>query len=79
MLRTQAVQSTILLGIIGWMGCAQKLPEPDWDQDEPTPATRCGDSIKQQSEACDDGNAINEDGCTNDCTAARCGKVFAKA
>jgi cysteine-rich repeat protein len=30
---------------------------------------RCGDGIKQQNEACDDGNTVMHDGCRNDCVA----------
>ncbi|HEX9297382.1 MAG TPA: DUF4215 domain-containing protein [Polyangiaceae bacterium] len=34
----------------------------------------CGDGLRNEgTEACDDGNADNEDDCTNACTAARCG------
>jgi cysteine-rich repeat protein len=44
-------------------------------------AARCGDGIRSGSEACDDGNTSNDDGCRNDCTftctaataAANCG------
>jgi cysteine-rich repeat protein len=73
MLPARVVQSMAVLGIIGVVGCAQKLPDPDWDQGEPTPSARCGDFIIQAPETCDDGNAVNEDGCTNDCALARCG------
>ncbi|HEY4393523.1 MAG TPA: DUF4215 domain-containing protein, partial [Polyangia bacterium] len=34
---------------------------------------RCGDGFVQGTEQCDDGNAVNTDGCTNTCTVARCG------
>ena len=30
-------------------------------------APRCGDSIRDTGEACDDGNGINDDLCTNEC------------
>lgn len=33
------------------------------------PAQVCGDGIPEGDEACDDGNAIDGDGCRNDCTA----------
>ena len=35
--------------------------------------TRCGDGLVSGSEACDDGNSDNADGCTNLCTAPACG------
>jgi cysteine-rich repeat protein len=37
------------------------------------PQDRCGDGQVQAGEACDDGNAIDEDACTNTCRLARCG------
>jgi cysteine-rich repeat protein len=33
----------------------------------------CGDRTRQGLEACDDGNRIDDDECTNDCTLPRCG------
>ena len=39
----------------------------------PSMSGYCGDGIKQQTEACDDGNDREGDDCTNDCAAARCG------
>ena len=35
--------------------------------------TRCGDGFVSGSEACDDGNTDDTDGCTNRCTAPQCG------
>jgi OmpA-OmpF porin, OOP family len=35
--------------------------------------TRCGDGILATTEACDDGNTDDTDGCTNRCTIAACG------
>ena len=42
---------------------------------------RCGDGDAQATEACDDGNTIDTDGCRADCTRAICGDgvVFAGA
>lgn len=35
---------------------------------------RCADGVVRAGvESCDDGNAVNADGCTNDCAVARCG------
>ncbi|MBI1826253.1 MAG: DUF4215 domain-containing protein [Planctomycetes bacterium] len=36
-------------------------------------ATQCGDGVVQGGEQCDDGNANDNDACTNACTIARCG------
>ncbi|MEN9557812.1 MAG: hypothetical protein RL141_181, partial [Candidatus Parcubacteria bacterium] len=36
----------------------------------------CGDSRVNGGEACDDGNTINEDGCTNTCRANACGDGY---
>ena len=33
----------------------------------------CGDGFKDLSEACDDGNQVNGDGCDNNCTVSACG------
>ena len=38
----------------------------------PAEAT-CGNGEREDQEACDDGNASENDGCLNDCTLARCG------
>ncbi|MDX2053441.1 MAG: polysaccharide lyase family 7 protein [Polyangiaceae bacterium] len=32
----------------------------------------CGNGVKEGSEACDDGNTVNNDACTNSCLAATC-------
>lgn len=37
---------------------------------------RCGDGITAPGEQCDDGNASNNDACTNDCQLAVCGDGF---
>jgi cysteine-rich repeat protein len=41
-----------------------------------TAGPSCGDGTVQAGEPCDDGNAVNEDDCTNACTLARCGDGF---
>ena len=43
------------------------------------PDPRCGDGARGEGEACDDGNASNEDACLNDCTEAACGDGFVRA
>jgi cysteine-rich repeat protein len=39
----------------------------------------CGNGVRQAGEACDDGNQIDEDGCTNACTLPTCGDGIAQA
>lgn len=43
---------------------------------EPDAAPRCGDGRPDPGEACDDGNALNTDDCTNECEWARCGDGY---
>jgi cysteine-rich repeat protein len=40
---------------------------------EPLAGARCGDGALSTEEACDDGNAVDTDGCTSACALARCG------
>jgi cysteine-rich repeat protein len=44
---------------------------PDLAPDVAPPV--CGDGVVQFTELCDDGNQIDDDACTNDCTSPRCG------
>ena len=37
------------------------------------PAGSCGDGVRNVGEGCDDGNAIDDDGCRNDCSLPTCG------
>ena len=39
---------------------------------------RCGDGLRASGEECDDGNAIDDDECTNACTTATCGDGIAR-
>nr|WMV61336.1 5255 [Craspedostauros australis] len=41
--------------------------------EDPTPFSSCGDGTVDPGEECDDGNKINDDSCTNQCTSAKCG------
>ena len=41
--------------------------------DETGPSAVCGDGVVGGDEACDDGNAVDEDLCTNGCTPLTCG------
>ncbi len=45
---------------------------------EPVPPVDpiCGNGVPEGSEACDDGNVSNQDGCLNRCIAASCGDGF---
>jgi cysteine-rich repeat protein len=38
-----------------------------------TATATCGDGVLDPGEACDDGNRVNNDACSNACVAARCG------
>ncbi len=40
------------------------------------PIGQCGDGVKDPLEVCDDGNDVNEDGCTNACERNICGDGF---
>jgi cysteine-rich repeat protein len=40
------------------------------------PSGICGDNHVDEGEECDDGNAVNEDSCTNECKIPRCGDGF---
>ena len=37
------------------------------------PLPICGNSIVELGEECDDGNEVDDDGCTNACTLPACG------
>lgn len=39
----------------------------------PAPSLTCGNGVRETTEACDDGNRVNVDACTNACTVAECG------
>lgn len=40
------------------------------------PASACGNGVAEAGEQCDDGNTINEDGCTTSCRRNVCGDSF---
>jgi cysteine-rich repeat protein len=40
---------------------------------------KCGDSIKQANEECDDGNMVDNDMCTNACKSPKCGDGIKQA
>jgi len=37
------------------------------------PCSGCGNGVRENAEQCDDGNAVNGDGCDTNCTASACG------
>jgi cysteine-rich repeat protein len=39
----------------------------------------CGNGVVEDAEECDDGNAVNDDGCSNECTLAMCGDGIIQA
>ncbi|MDI3287344.1 DUF4215 domain-containing protein [Polyangium sp. 15x6] len=41
--------------------------------------TLCGNGVKQGTEQCDDGNSVDNDGCTNRCSSAKCGDGILQA
>ena len=43
------------------------------DSDSDIDGPRCGDDVPDMGEECDDGNQVDEDGCTNNCLLASCG------
>jgi cysteine-rich repeat protein len=45
------------------------------------PPLNCGDAVvnDEEGEECDDGNDVNNDGCTNACTTPRCGDAIHQA
>ena len=46
---------------------------PDTDPPIAQCVSTCGDGQVQEPEECDDGNTVNDDGCSNDCRVSRCG------
>jgi cysteine-rich repeat protein len=51
----------------------QPGPNPQQPGNCRATCTYCGDGKVNNAEACDDGNGINNDGCTNNCTFPNCG------
>jgi cysteine-rich repeat protein len=47
--------------------------DADADAALDVPAGSCGDGVRNLGEGCDDGNAIDDDGCRNDCSLPTCG------
>ena len=63
-------------GTEGEDSCAASADSGDADssaEGTTAPPTVCGDGILDEGEACDDGNQIDEDECTNHCAFAVCG------
>jgi cysteine-rich repeat protein len=49
------------------------------DDDTTDGDPECGNGVVEDAEECDDGNAINDDGCSNECTLAMCGDGIIQA
>ena len=77
--RTAAPWGLFLLGLMG--GCG--APPEDWPAPQDPRAhlheARCGDGEVDEWEQCDDGDRIDDNGCTNGCRFARCGDGIVQA
>jgi cysteine-rich repeat protein len=65
-----------LLFSFGLWSCVADINAPSGtpnDPDDPPPPPSCGDGIVDNDEQCDDANAIDDDGCKNNCTLPGCG------
>ena len=65
-MRRFAVLAFGFAGSLGGVGCS-------FDDGVRTSQAVCGDGQVHASEACDDGNTVDDDGCTQRCALARCG------
>ena len=54
-------------------------PGDDDDDDDNGSAIECGNAILESGEECDDGNLINEDGCSDQCIIEYCGDGIIQA
>lgn len=69
----RAMVRVLLLGVFAvpvW-SCGARTPLPVETAEQP-PQGRCGDHVDNAGEACDDGNALDDDACIG-CELARCG------
>lgn len=78
---TQCPTTQVASGLGGWgdmstsglrLGCADVVSTCD-RATSCRPFALCGDGILEGTEACDDGNMVNGDGCTTDCAIQDCG------
>ena len=53
--------------------CGARTTLPGGGADREARPADCGDHVVDPAEACDDGNAVDGDACTNTCAIARCG------
>src|SRR5437667_72458 len=70
------VRARALALLVVAAGCgrtAPLMPRPMPAPPSPEPEGVCGDGIVQDGEECDDGNSIDDDGCSNRCEVAVCG------
>jgi len=59
------------LPVVTWLACS----DPP-DSRPPPEAPACGNAVVEGDEACDDGNARNDDACLSTCVEASCGDGF---
>jgi trimeric autotransporter adhesin len=70
------IQRATLLLCLVWVSavaCGDNLAMPV----DSGPPSSCGDGVKNASEACDDGNTIDGDGCDSNCSITACGNGIA--
>jgi cysteine-rich repeat protein len=72
------VCSTLLMSCEGAPPAEPAAPAEPARPTEPAPGL-CGDGVLDTGEECDDANHGNEDGCTAECRAARCGDGITRA
>ena len=65
------IAGTLGSGIVD-LGCDPSVPADGCSPDAPAPAG-CGDGMRAEDEACDDGNRNDGDGCQGNCLATQPG------
>jgi cysteine-rich repeat protein len=66
--------SLVILLLVGLAACAPPPgPAPGPGGAGGLLPARCGDGVVDDGEACDDGNAVDNDACTTDCQPSECG------
>ncbi|MCP5468620.1 MAG: DUF4215 domain-containing protein [Deltaproteobacteria bacterium] len=68
-------KGALLLGFLTLISCGgeEPLPEPPADNNNDIVEPVCGNGLLEDGEACDDGNDINDDNCSNECISSFCG------
>ena len=62
----------VLFILVGNLACAEQVVVRETEG-------QCGNGSVELGEACDDGNELNTDACTNGCDVARCGDGVSRA